>query len=521
MTHPLKRLLQGAGFSLSALLVGIIFGLFLTPYLVRSLGEASYGVYALASLFAGWCGLLDFGLTTTTSRYVTSFFTRQDWRGLNEIGSTAIILFGGISALVFLLACAAFGFASLYGGSLDETGTLGAALFFSGASFAASKISDGVLGVVKGTLRQDLTGGSTLFFRTLFGVVNFAILYFGGRVVALCVGNFVLTVAQLVVYVVVMRYAAPFFHFSLKSFRRSRVRTLFRYSFFTFLAQAGEIAVNRSDLLVISAFMTIADVGRYNLVVVTLVSYFHSFIGEASSWETNWFARLSATDEDESTRRFSEEFHRSRSVILRVSTFFALFMAFGLLAFGRAFIERWIGAEYLSAFPALVVCVVALGLYRGASEVNARTLLGVARHRILGWGAILHGVLNILLSVVLVRLGFGLNGVALGTAVPGLAIHLFWIPNVTCRLCGEGRRQYWRSQLLSLGTALLAFVVPFICVRLWITPEYLRMLLLAALSFVLYIGVVFRLGFTREERRRALEIVRASFDKLRGREKVS
>ena len=113
MTHPLKRLLQGAGFSLSALLVGIIFGLFLTPYLVRSLGEASYGVYALASLFAGWCGLLDFGLTTTTSRYVTSFFTRQDWRGLNEIGSTAIILFGGISALVFLLACAAFGFASV------------------------------------------------------------------------------------------------------------------------------------------------------------------------------------------------------------------------------------------------------------------------------------------------------------------------------------------------------------------------------------------------------------------------
>ena len=511
MTHPLKRLLQGAGFSVAALAVGIIFGLFLTPYLVRALGEASYGVYTLASLFAGWCGLLDFGLTTTTSRYVTSFFTRRDFRGLNEIGSTAIILFGGISALVLLLACCAFGLAALYGDSFDETGALGAALFFSGASFAVSKISDGVLGIVKGSLRQDLTGGAVFIFRVLFGVVNFAVLYFGGRVIALCVGNFILTFAQLLAYVVILRRSSPFFHFSLRSFRRARVRTLFSYSFFTFLTQAGEIAVNRSDLLVISALMTLSDVGRYNLVVVTLVSYFHSFLSEASSWETNWFARLSASGREPGVTRYSEEFYRSRSVILRVSTYFAVFIAFGLLAFGRAFIERWIGADYLATFPALIVCVVALGLYRGASEVNARTLLGIARHRILGYGAIIHGVLNIVLSVLFVKLGLGLVGVALGAAVPGAAIHLLWIPNATCRICGERRRAYWRAQLTALSIAASALLVPALCVRLWVAPEYFRIAALAILSLGLYVVVVFRFGFDLSERRRALELVRASF----------
>ena len=108
MKKPSTRLLEGAWLSCGALVVRIGFGLFLTPYMLSALGDQSYGVFALASLFAGWCGLLDFGLTTTTSRFVTRCYTRQDWRGMNEIGSTAIVLFGGISGLVFLTSCAAY-----------------------------------------------------------------------------------------------------------------------------------------------------------------------------------------------------------------------------------------------------------------------------------------------------------------------------------------------------------------------------------------------------------------------------
>ncbi|MBP5621714.1 MAG: oligosaccharide flippase family protein, partial [Thermoguttaceae bacterium] len=422
MKTPLQRLLQGAGLSCGALIAGVAFGLFLTPYMLTRLGDRAYGVYALASVFAGWCGLLDFGLTTTTSRYVTRYYVKGDRVGVNEIGSTAIVLFAGISALVFLLACGAFGLASLFGDRFDETGLLGAALFFAGASFAVYKISDGVCGVIKGALRQELTGGTVFVFRILFGLVNFAVLFLGVRLIALCVGNLILTILQLCVYIYLARRAVPTFRFSLRSFRKKRVRALFSYSFFAFLAQAGEIAVNRSDLIIIASLMSMADVARYNLVVVTLASYFNSFLYETSSWETNWFARLAAletTDEDAlereaSTRTVSERaplsdaFYASRSAITRASIYGSVFMAFGLLTFGRPFIERWIGAEYLDAFPALALCAVAAGLYRGSAETNARLLQGVARHQILAVGAILHGLLNVALSVLFVWRGLGL-----------------------------------------------------------------------------------------------------------------
>ena len=516
MGRRLLQLLSGAGLSCLGLVVGIAFGLILTPYLVSSLGDASYGIYVMASLFAGWCGLLDFGLTTTTSRYITRYYVQDDKQGVNEVGSTAILLFGGISFLVFLASIAAFFAASLWTQNLDPSGELSWALFLSGTSFAISKISDGVAGVIRGSLHYELTGGTTLVFRFIWGLVTFGILYFGGRVRALCLGSGIVTALQLLTYIVLVRHSTPSFVFSFKKFRKDRARELLGYGFYAFLAQIGELAVNRSDLIIIAALMSSSDVGRYNLVVVTLTSYFNSFLTEASTWETNWFTRSVSLSEREAEsgsqkspvktapqngkRLYSEDFYISKDWITRVSIYATIFMSFGLIAIGPSFLERWIGKERLSCYPALFICALALGIYRGASEVNNRALQGVARHKIYAYGAIVHGVLNVVLSVVLVKLGMGLQGVALGGAAPGFFIWYLWVPMIACRILGEDARTYWRRQLRATVIAILALVAPTLCVTQWIAPTYPRVIGLSILAFVLYFPTVWKLGFSSQER---------------------
>ena len=524
--------------------------------MLATLGERAYGIYVCASLFAGWCGLLDFGLTTTTSRFVTKYYALDDWDGLNEIGSTAIVLFGALSAAVVLTALVACGVASFFTTEPDAP-TLATALFCSGVSFAISKVSDGVCGVLRGALRQELTGGTVFVFRILFGVVNFAILFFGGRVVALVVGNAVLTLLQLGVYVALLRAAVPRFRFSLRSFRRGRVRELFEYGVFAFLAQVGETAVDRSDLLLISAFMSLNDVARYNLVVVTLCSYLTSFIRETSTWQTNWFAKLAASTEttlksdaastaeerekndatstSEETENgddaslnanakrtrcgndgcdvaLSGEFFASRAAIHRASIYWTLFLAGGVLAFGRAFVERWIGAAYLDVFPALALCVAATALYRGSSETNARALQGVARHRVLAVGAILHGAANVVLSVVFIYCGFGLYGVALGTVLPGVAIHFAWLPNATCRLLGERRRTYWARYLKTTALGVAALAGPFAVVLDCVKPEYCSICAWGVFYVVGGAAALFALGTTAAEKRTLVERLRKRRD---------
>ncbi|MGI6401756.1 MAG: lipopolysaccharide biosynthesis protein [Thermoguttaceae bacterium] len=531
MKKPIARLLQGAGLSCGSLVVRIAFGLFLTPYMLSVVGDKAFGVFALSSLFAGWCGLLDFGLTTTTSRYITKYYTNDDWDGTNEIGSTAIILFSGIATLIFLLACLAFFATKLLGDAFDETGLLAAALFFAGTSFAISKISDGYCGVIKGAMRQEYTGATSLVTRIVIGFTNFAVLALGGRVLAILAANCIITGLQLVAYMILTRKVVPRFHFSIKSFRAKRVRTLFSYGVFAFLAQAGEIAVTRSDLIIIAALASMEDVTKYNLVVIVLTSYFNSFLTEGSSWETNWFAHLAAheTTEDEFDREtptqglgvrgllrravgradvapFSPKFYASRATITRASIYLTIFGAMGILFLGRFFIERWIGAEYLVAFPALIASMAAQGLYRGSAEVNSRLLQGVARHQVLAVAAILHGVLNIVLSVVFLKMGLGLLGVALGTVVPGFAIYFLWLPNATCRLVGERRSVYWRRQFRATLIGVAAAALPAYLILTWGAPNYLSIVALGTLSAALYFPVVITFGLTRDERRKLREL---------------
>lgn len=527
MKKPSTRLLEGAWLSCGALVVRIGFGLFLTPYMLSALGDQAYGVFALASLFAGWCGLLDFGLTTTTSRFVTRYYTRRDWVGMNEIGSTAIVLFGGISVLVFLTSCAAYGAAFFIGSQIDETGTLGVALFFAGLAFAISKISDGFCGVLRGALRQEITGVVSLLTRIAYGVVNVATLWFGGGVVALLIANALLTLAQLIAWLAIVRRVVPEFQFSLHFFRRRRIRALFNYGLFTFLAQVGEILVTRSDLILIAILLSMADVTRYNLVIVVLTSYYNSFLTEGSSWETNWFAHLGAlerTTEDSKTEekktsfssvframlgdtdrveRLSESFHESRALITRASTYGGIFGAFSILILGRFFIERWIGTEYLDEYWPLAIVVASQGLYRGASEVNMRLLQGLARHESLALGALLHGVFNVLLSVVLVKAGWGLHGIAIGTAFPGLIIYYLWLPNVVCLMIGENRFEYWKRQISSTLIAVGGLILPgYWCLR-FCQPTYWSIVLCGALSFFFYALWVMALGMSQGERDRA------------------
>ena len=108
--RPLRSLLTGAFLQVITYLTGIALGLFLTPYLLHTLGERHYAIFLVAGLFTNWCGLIDFGMTTAVSRFVTYYHSVGDERGVGQIANTALVILsllalaavcaGGIAALV-------------------------------------------------------------------------------------------------------------------------------------------------------------------------------------------------------------------------------------------------------------------------------------------------------------------------------------------------------------------------------------------------------------------------------------
>ena len=72
----------------------------LTPYTVSHLGDQSYGMLVIAGVLVGYFGLLDFGINTSFTKYISEYYTRQDYPAVNRVVCTGLSFYLIFSALV-------------------------------------------------------------------------------------------------------------------------------------------------------------------------------------------------------------------------------------------------------------------------------------------------------------------------------------------------------------------------------------------------------------------------------------
>ena len=90
LTSAGRKLLSGSVLRLGNLVVAAISSLFLMPFVVHHLGDRLYGFWALAGTFVGYYGLLDFGLSSAVSQYMSIAIGRNDPRECRAVFNSAL-----------------------------------------------------------------------------------------------------------------------------------------------------------------------------------------------------------------------------------------------------------------------------------------------------------------------------------------------------------------------------------------------------------------------------------------------
>lgn len=134
---------------------GVVF-LLLTPFLVRRLGLASYGVWTLGLTLADWLQLLDLGLREAIVKYAAAHQARLENAAIRRVAETALAVYTAIGGLAL---AAAAGFAWLAAPRMVDPSSvfdLRVAIVVLGLS-AAISFPAGVAGtLLEGLLRFDL-----------------------------------------------------------------------------------------------------------------------------------------------------------------------------------------------------------------------------------------------------------------------------------------------------------------------------------------------------------------------------
>jgi len=247
---------------LGAAAEGAVF-LLITPFLVRNLGLAAYGLWGLAVSLADWIPFLDFGLREALLKFVAAHQAKRDVAAARRtIEAVAFVYLGvGVVAALAVVATSIWLLPHLVSEAAD-LGSLRMVFFILGASAVVGVPASAMGSLLEGLQRFDIlnalrVGHQTLRFALVvvaiqldFGVVGVAAADFGSR---LC-----LHAAR---FVVIRRFYPEFV--PLPRPHPGELNRLFGLGLWNALRQAADVASLRVFEPILAAFGALPEVGAF------------------------------------------------------------------------------------------------------------------------------------------------------------------------------------------------------------------------------------------------------------------
>ena len=403
-------------------------GFFLSPFLVHRLGNEAYGIWVLAISSIGYLGALDLGMRSSVLRHVGKGHTTGDHESASAAMSGALWVRLHISLLVLLLSGGlAFLFPVLFKVPPNLALNARFAVSIIGASLALT-MSMGVFGgVISGLNRYDLQTVVTLIQMTIRVTGVVLVLRNGYGIVAIAICEFVAGFVGNVLLVTLARRIYPQLRISLRRPDKAVLKSLWSYSFYAFLTTIAIQLVYQTDNLMVGTFVSAAAVTFY-AIGNSLCRYTDQFTGAM----TQSFVPAASTYEAAGDMDKLQALYR---VGTRAMMALYLPILVTLLVRGRTFISLWMGPQYARISGTVLIILGTALIFSQANNTAFAIAFGTERHKVLAKWAIAEGVANLTLSVILVH-WLGLYGVAVGTLIPNVAIHLIFWPRYISKLLG-------------------------------------------------------------------------------------
>lgn len=485
-----KKMLQGSMLNSASLVLEVIIAFFMMPFLIHNLGDKMYGLWLLVMALLGYFNLSRLGLSSAVGRYLSRAVGKGDDRELSEITSTAFfvnLIFSMFMVLLTVGLIVVAGYVVKDPEDLKLFQILVGILGFNAATRPPLSIFGAMLGA---NLRYDILGTLTITIQIIRNILLFILVANGFGLISMALMS---VFGNLLHTVVVIYYEKKLFSklkFRLKNFRKEKVKEFFNYSVFTFLGQIAETLNMKVDTFVITAFVGLAAVTHYN-VGFRLTAYFTALIGAIIGVCGTYFSQAEGRGDYDSIRK-------NFLFVTKLMTYLSVFIGSSIIFYGKAFILRWMGAEYLDSYSVLIVLTIPYMI--GACQMAVGEVLrGISKHKFTAYLGIIIGIINVGLSLILVR-KYGIVGVGLGTAIPVLLLAPIASGLYITKVLSIKRSFYFKFMFENFGKALFIVSVYFVCTRMLIIPEYSVLFLIGGAGALIYGCITYFAFFNKDER---------------------
>lgn len=442
---------QGVIISYVLMILEVLSTLLITPFLIRTLGQAEYGVYRLSASITAYLLLLDLGVGNAIIRYIAKHRANKDTDSEQKFFGVAMIFYSGVAVISVIGGAVLIAlFPSVFSKGLNaEEIVLGQKLLFITIINVAVTIGTTVYtNVIIAYERFAVSKGAPIVQIVLRMILTVAALKTGMGSIGVVTVNLLMTIlcrGFFVIYVFMAIKLRPKF----KGVSFDFIKDILIYSGWI-LVQMIATQINASmDQILLGAFVPgSATIIAVYSVGTQVVQYFQSIGSSFTGVLMPGVVRL--VEQSGSQRDICAEMVRIGRIIFMVLG--AVWS--GFVVFGRPFIDLWAGPDNAEAYHVAVLLMTSYLLIITES-IGSQILWAKNEHKeqaLMKLGVVL---INIVLTIILIR-WTPLIGATIGTVISLVVGDIVIMNIVFAKKIKISLKQYYRGLFKGTLSSVLA-----------------------------------------------------------------
>jgi O-antigen/teichoic acid export membrane protein len=474
---------------------------FVTPLMIRHLGELQYGIWLVSMAIVGYYKLLDLGITTAGTRFLARSIGAENREDYQINLSTLLSIYRRIGLFTIPLSIVVAFTAPHFIKSNDYTHSIRWILLAFGFNITIRFFTRIFPVILRSHVRYDLIVISSLT-RTLIqgGLIIYFLLHGAGLTALIAIHISADIIDQLLLYVFSRKIA---FHAKIttKNYQSARAREIFKYGSTAFFASIGTNLRLGFDPIIIGTINGLAFVPIYSIGN----RFLQSFIDIVNAvFGGHLVAALSQTEASRGDSGVRDNFLK----MIRLSSAFAMLGGCALAIYGPPLIARWIGPDFKDSGTVLLILITPYVLVLAQYPVWG-LFYSINRHRYIVYIGIFGGLLNLILSVFLAyKIGF--FGVVWGTFIDLTIVSIFIIPTLIFRSIELSATSYLTTIIPGFLKASIPSLIWYFVIRHLLEPDYARLFILAAGHAIIVFGFLWFTTLTKHERKLIVTMFRST-----------
>lgn len=459
----LDQVRMGAVVSYFAIGVNIITGLLYTPWMVRQIGQSNYGLYTLAtSLIAIF--MLDFGLGSAVSRFVSKYRAEGNQEGINSIVGVIYKLYIAIDVVILCILIGVYFFleviySKLTPAELEQFRTL--YLMVAAFNLIAFPLSplNGLLNAYEKFIQLKICDLLHKLFAVGLVVIALSISTGVTTVVAANIASGLITI---IIKLIIVKRRVPV-RVNFKAGGKELYKSLFGFTAWTAVTGLMQRFTNSFAPSVLGMTASAVEIAIYSPAVV-LEGYYFLLATAVNGLFLPRVSRFIADNKEDEILK----------LMIKVGRYQIMFLGLvfiGFLCVGQDFMILWMGPDYAKTYYCALI-VLFPTLISSTQQIANTTVIAKNLVKYQAKCMTITGVVGLVISYVL-SIYVGAIGVCVGTAVTALA-NTIYMNIVYKRKAGINIFEFYKKCYLkalpcyAIATVVGLITVSFISVSGWI-----------------------------------------------------